>query len=477
MRKFLARFRQAPMFSTIYIIGAALSVASVMLVAIFLHVKTSNIYPEYSRDRILYNNGIALDFEHSDARISVGYHNAYSPKFASTIIDSISDIANVALERYRASVNVYVDGKKYENVIIRSATPDIFSIYNYEFIEGQPFPDSQESIAVISDKLARRIFGSERDVVGRKFKTSVLSTGYFGRIDANNAEFTVYGVFREGSRLLPLSFAEIIYPVNLNLLLAQETENNHTYGVSDIMGDLEMTILPKTGVSKEEVSSKIDEVIALQATRTITIQKPILEKKDGVTRVIGSELANLQPGEYTLTNGTYPRSSLEMMFGDQSFPGLYAEFDLKGFTKLYGLLVLTLLLVPALNLSSLISGNMDSKMNEMGIRKAFGARNSTLLRQVINENLWLTGCGAILGVILAWIGVLLWKDWLFEGVAGLASGELSASDVMLDPAMLFAPKVFIAAVIICVTLNLLSSLIPSWWALRRPAIDSIKSKS
>ena len=81
-----------------------------------------------------------------------------------------------------------------------------------------------------------------------------------------------------------------------------------------------------------------------------------------------------------------------------------------------------------------------------------------------------------MGVILAWVGVLLWKEWLFTGV-GSAGGELTTADILLDPAMLFAPKVFIAAIVICVILNLLSSLIPAWWALRRPAIDAIKAKS
>lgn len=475
MRKFLARFRQTPMFSSVYILGAALSVASVMLVAIFLHVKTSNIYPEYSRDRLLYNNRIALQYDDNNL------DGTYSAVLASTIIDSISDIANVALEMdANNTVSVYVDGKKYENITMKSATSDIFSVYDYEFIEGQPFPPERtELLAVISDNLARKIFGSDRDVVGRKFKSSVLTTGYFGRMSASNTDFTVCGVFKEGSRLLPLSFAEIICPINLKFLIDEANSMEYNYHGGDlkkIRGDLNMIILPKNGVSKEEISAKINEVIVREASKTIRWVKSIsgTSSDGGITWTRVFDWVELQPGEYKLTNGTYPRGSLEMTLG--SADDINEEFDFKGFTKLYGLLVLVLLIVPALNLSSLISGNMDSKMSEMGIRKAFGARNSTLLRQVVNENLWLTGCGAILGIILAWVGVLVWKDWLFAGI-GISGSEISTSDVMLDPAMLFAPKVFIAAVLICVILNLLSSVIPAWWALRRPAIDAIKAKS
>ena len=461
------------MFSTVYILGAALSVASVMLVAIFLHVKTSNIYPEYSRDRLIYNMGIGVQY--GDNYMDGGY----SPVLASTIIDSIGDIANVALQldpdKY---VSVYVDGKKFENIKIKSATPEIFSVYDYEFIEGQPFPpETTELLAVISDNLARKIFGSDRNVVGRKFRSSEFSTGYFGRMSSTNTDFTVCGVFKAGSRLLPLSFAEIISPVNLNLLLElcnkrSESGFDETGDPEKIIGNLNMIILTKNGVSKHEVTSRINEAIAREAsTPKKWVRKSYgYSDGDGVTQTRIVEWTELQPGEYQLINGYYYRDSLEMNLAG------FEEFDFAGFMKLYGLIVMVLLLVPALNLSSLISGNMDSKMSEMGIRKAFGARNSTLLRQVVNENLWLTGCGAILGIILAWVGVLLWKDWLFAGI-GSAGESLSASDVMLDPAMLFAPKVFIAAVIICVILNLLSSLIPAWWALRRPAIDAIKAKS
>ena len=61
------------------------------------------------------------------------------------------------------------------------------------------------------------------------------------------------------------------------------------------------------------------------------------------------------------------------------------------------LLMLLLLLLPAINLSGMVSNRMESRMAEMGIRKAFGAKRRTLLREVIRENLVLTLCGGIAG--------------------------------------------------------------------------------
>ncbi len=478
MRKFIARFRQAPMFSSVYILGAALSVASVMLVAIFLHVKTSNIYPEYARDRLLYNNYLELhynlDFNGSEFNSYASYH----PLLAQTIADSLKEVATVALvDREEQLVRVYGDDHHVDNVLVKTATPEIFTVYNYEFLEGGPFADVSAPVAVISDNLARKIFGTDRGVTGRKMRLSNVRYAHLGGVSVENNEITVSGVFREGSRLLPLSFAEILLPLNIKMMIDQDVASGESVG-DGIYGDINFTMLPHEGVSKEAVSEKFRDILAKKSSVPLPVHTSMYQRYDSSTGrtdlVFHGDVYEVQPGDFSLECGTFPRSSLQMSLGNPK--ATHEEVDFAGLTKLYGVLILILLLVPALNLSSLIAGNMDTKMSEMGIRKAFGARNSTLLRQVINENLWLTGCGAILGVILAWIGVLLWKEWLFAGV-GSDGGELSTADIMLDPSMLFAPKVFIVAVVICVVLNLLSSLIPAWWALRRPAIDAIRSKA
>lgn len=513
MRKFLARFRQAPVFSTVYILGAALSVASVMLVAIFLHVKTSNIYPEYSRDRLLYLSrcyfSISKD-EGNNRLFAMDNTSAFSARYARIFADSLHDMATVAIVKnppqatridYQGNrleslllQNVYVGNERFENVTTLTATPEIFSVYDYEFVDGGPFTDASGTNVAISDRLARRIFGTDKGVTGRTFTSSMFNYLSGGNFTNEQKEFTVCGVFKEGSRLLPSSYTEIIAPLDINkeiddtqlqlsrpnslINIMNETEDSQLQlsrpvNLMDCQGEFSLVILPYEGVSdatiKEAVITQINRLHS-QPFNSIVLYG----HSNGQRFPYIKTMDDILPKEYEFTIGTYPRNSLQMQLGNPE--NIYEKFNFVGMTKLYGLLILILLLVPALNLSSLISGNMDTKLCEMGIRKAFGARNSTLLRQVLTENLWLTGCGALLGVILAWLGVLLWKDWLFAGV-GSAGEELSAYDMMLDPAMLFAPKVFIAAVIVCFTLNLLSSLIPAWWTLRRPAIEAIKAKS
>jgi putative ABC transport system permease protein len=151
-------------------------------------------------------------------------------------------------------------------------------------------------------------------------------------------------------------------------------------------------------------------------------------------------------------------------------------FDWKAVFKKLGLTLLVLLLVPALNLSGMIAGRMETRLSEMGVRKSFGAHRNGLLGQVMWENLLLTLAGGMLGLMLAWTALYACRDWLFalfddrpvlaiEGVSTSVSGE-----------MLFAPSIFLAAFLLCLLLNLLSALIPAWNSLRNPIIQSLNEK-
>ncbi len=58
-----------------------------------------------------------------------------------------------------------------------------------------------------------------------------------------------------------------------------------------------------------------------------------------------------------------------------------------------------------------------------------------------------------------------WAEPVPEGVNVLVSGEV-----------LFAPAVFTVALLFCILLNLLSALIPAWYALRKPIVYSLNEK-
>ena len=138
-------------------------------------------------------------------------------------------------------------------------------------------------------------------------------------------------------------------------------------------------------------------------------------------------------------------------------------------------MLLAFLFIPALNLCGMISSRMDERMSELGVRKAYGATNRSIVLQVLTENLLLTLVGGLLGLALAYTLVCM-------------GGELVLSifneDMYFDRdypmaihlEMLINLPLFLTVLGVCVLLNLISALVPTIVALRHPIIYSIHSK-
>lgn len=141
--------------------------------------------------------------------------------------------------------------------------------------------------------------------------------------------------------------------------------------------------------------------------------------------------------------------------------------------KHYVGLLFVLLFVPALNLCGIVAGRMERRSAEMAVRKTFGARRTTLLNQVMMENLVLTGIGGIIGLVVSWAAIYglrreilgMFFDNSTLGTAPIVEGE-----------MLFAPMLFVGAFAAIMLLNLLAAVIPAWWSLRKPIVESMMEK-
>ena len=168
----------------------------------------------------------------------------------------------------------------------------------------------------------------------------------------------------------------------------------------------------------------------------------------------------------------HPISHTQMVF--QDIPK--NEFSWLDVFRHYFIIVLVLLLVPALNLSGMIAGRMDARLPEMGIRKYFGANRRRLLNQVIWENLLLTLTGGLFGLLLAWIILVAFRDWVFAIFEKEPSILMEGVSIELSSEMLVAPAIFLSALLLCIVLNLLSALIPAWHSLKSPIIKSLNEK-
>ena len=109
----------------------------------------------------------------------------------------------------------------------------------------------------------------------------------------------------------------------------------------------------------------------------------------------------------------------------------------------------------------------------MAVRKTFGARRSTLLNQVLTENLVLTSIGGIIGLVLSWITLHAFRT---EILGMFFDSSAVGSSPIVTGEMLFAPLLFVGCFVAILVLNLLSALLPAWLSLRKPIVESMMEK-
>lgn len=122
------------------------------------------------------------------------------------------------------------------------------------------------------------------------------------------------------------------------------------------------------------------------------------------------------------------------------------------------LLMLLFMLLPALSLVNLNVGRIMERSTEIGVRKAFGARNSQLAAQLVLENVLLCLVGGAIALVLA-AGVLWWLE---------ASGPIPYLKVGIN----FA--VFAWGLLITVVFGVLSGLVPALKMSRLDPVHALK---
>ena len=129
---------------------------------------------------------------------------------------------------------------------------------------------------------------------------------------------------------------------------------------------------------------------------------------------------------------------------DERFANLYRKWsetpDTKAIILRYMLVIAILLLVPAINLSSMTLSRMRRRMAEIGVRKAFGATGGELIRQIFFRRIcWLTLFAGVLGLALSYAATFLLNGFLFNN----STNAYLSGETALTPGMLLSPWAFL----------------------------------
>lgn len=420
--------RQNRLFTGIYVVGTGLSIALVMTLFIIFYVKFGPVYPEYNRDRTLVLKPIKRYPKGKPESWTINGGVAYYVVDQMLLgLPHVEQVAGSVIDFWGDYQVSAADVKPFK-VTPRFANGAFWKVFSFRFVDGQPFTqedvEAKAQVAVIGESLAKRLFAATEGVEGRHFAF-------------NGRDYRVCGVVRDVSNATPETAGDLWLPLLNAQYISKELDR---FG---LLGNVYASLLVDDAENLETVRSEVQDVF----------RRYTLQDKDYEYDLMG------QPDPYWLS--TF-RQDVEK------------APDTMELVKDFLYILLALLFIPALNLSGMISSRMDSRIAELGIRKAYGATRRRLLEQVLCENLLLTLLGGLAGLLFSYLIVLTASDWiltLFD--KNIYDTSLSTS---LTPEMLFNPAVFGCALAVCVVLNVVSALVPALGAMRHPIMESLNTK-
>ena len=475
LRHALALIREDKLFSAIYVAGTAVAIASAMVVAILLNVKMANIIPETHRDRTLYVTAL----QYKDSEIGDPLYSGCSTLAVDELFSKLECVEVATGMRVDPYREITVDSisavsnnpQNYVKAIF--CDPSFFQLYDFQFLEGRPFNEQEfrngEQVCVVTDKLLEKIGvahlesahphplpkGGESKMAEKKQKRNTsgnespslgegLGVGSSSFIYINSIPYRIIGVIKRTSPLMDASYAEIYAP-SLGKKVSFTDSNPTNY-----QGNLSVRVLLKKGYSRDDFLKEVE---------------PLCRRYEAA-----QSSAEGEPVHFTLDAKSHFFTCFSFFHSDDESTSDKAKNLMPP-----AILMLIFLLLPALNLSGLVSNRMEARRAEMGIRKAFGAKRRTLLREVIRENLVLTCCGGLVGWVLSWLFYLAVRHTALFQAFILREGNLTG-DITLDLKMFVTPTLFLIVFLCCVVLNLMVALIPSWTSLRKPIVESLNQK-
>lgn len=299
-----------------------------------------------------------------------------------------------------------------ESVLGCEVTPSFFEIFGIQPALGRIFHKAEgvpgnEDVVIISHSLWQSRFGGDNEIIGQKLNTSDRTSTI--------RTFTIVGV-------MPPHFQ---FPSRRTLYwrpfqFTSEVLNSHRATGANWWAIARL----KAGVSREEAQ------VFLNA--------------------LNQRLAADFPG--TRESWTIRARPLRDFFVDPELQKtLWTLMGAIGF----------ILLIACANLANLQLARTESRLREVSVRMALGARRRHILRQLLTETLLLSSLGGIGGVLISVWGVKI----LFCLVP---SWSPLVRPMAIDQAML------LCALILSVATGITFGLFPAWYACRIQLCESLK---
>jgi len=413
LKQSLEMLKQNKFISIITIIGTALAIMMVMVIIVTESIKNINIAPEINRDKTLYIKRYTKKYKDpnkqgiwqsaTDYHLYKNYLSGFKTPEYITAIDWSWNGNLQMVKKDNANDRFLAEVKRVDAIY--------WKVLSFTFDEGKPFTqedfDSGIRNAVISESLAKKVFGNN-EALGRE-------------IEIDFTTYKVTGIVKNVSESFQYGYGEAYIPYT-----TKDGYKDRSYDILYMMKDM------------KDIAALTEEILVAQRRFDST-----------------------DPEKNITFHGPYTHRQSIMMETFSMVP------DEKSVNRKMIFIFIVLLLIPAVNLSSFSMSRVMKRIEEIGVRKAFGAKKHIILLQIIFENFITTLIGGIIGLVLSYAVVYWLKSWLLD----------IGTDSLIPISALVSVPVLAGVFLACFILNLLSAGIPAYRASKTNIVDSINRKN
>lgn len=411
--------KKQPLLSIVSIAGTALSIFLIMVIVMIDEVKVVSFAPENARDRWLVQTSASIgnkDWGSTPDQNSSNGGMSYET-IRRTFYEMELPEAVGAFTWSNTESHLSVPGKTPFGALRKDTDHGFWKVMDFDFISGGPYDEADVQsglqVAVISETLARKLFDTT-DCVGREFSI-------------DHVPYRVKGVVRDVSNMTSHAFANLWVPLTSN--------GTDKFVWCSYMGSISAIIVPE---SKADIPAVREEYTK------------VWDKFEDEAKEAG--------WEFYRRNRPYDQKTAVSTRWANMEPDMDAA-------RKHDLLVYTiLLLIPAINLSSMTQSRLRHRREEIGIRRAFGATRTAIMSEIFIESLIIT-------VIAGLIGLALSIAFIFLGGKTVLAGGANVTGLTLG--MVFNVKVFLTALLFCFLMNLISATFPSWQASKTNIVNAL----
>lgn len=420
--------RHQKMMMWVSVSGTALAIFLVMAFFMSNRMRSVAVAPETDRDHIVFGQNIDV-FYTSESGDESSQSSPLGFDRAKKLYEGLDGVELYSyFTQWPDAFDVGKDPASSRQMTGKYTDGNYWKMYHFNFVEGKPFGDSSyesgEKVAVISQSVARDQF-SGQNAMGRD-------------IWINGSPVRVVGVVEDVNPMLEAAYSDVWMPLGPEQRITSEKGT----------GVVQVAMLMKPGTSvedlKREVSGRYDK--------------------------LNTELKAL--GQRMLYHGQPYTIDIVSAhnYGSNTTP------DPNEGKALRYIIYLLLLILPAINLSSMTRSRLRHRESEIGLRRAFGASKISIMNQLLGENLIITLLGGLIGLACSILFMFLMSRLFMEQGMNYESVFVDPIGRNPDFSMLFTWSGFLMALAFCFILNLLSAFVPSWKAARVQPADAISKR-